>query len=438
MPAAHTGSNIAAVLQEAVEEWGLQPSPPLVSDNAANMLAAAKEFGAFLHVGCYAHTLNLACGKALKINSVSQLLSKMRSIVAYFHRSSYAAHVMKEKQILLQVPQHKLVIDVVTRWNSSLDMICRFLEQQPAVYAALTSKELRGKTNVATLNEADITAAEELQEILTPLKTATVALCEETVPTISMILPLQHQLTSFMAVKDSDTKLVKLVKEAISSNLATRYNDEQVRKHLLLAALLDPRFKLTPFLSEDEKLTAYHDLTVLTVSTASSVKGQTVVKKEPAESVSAEQEAVALPTLPQLESGVESPHKKMKQEIPRADIDKSKKPTAMSSLFGDVYITSVQPAKSTQEICENEVSQYKKEQPINASENPLIWWKYNCEKYPNLAIVAKKYLCVPATSVPSERVFSTAGDILTAQRSSLKAQYVDMLIFLKKNWHPTN
>ena len=45
----------------------------------------------------------------------------------------------------------------------------------------------------------------------------------------------------------------------------------------------------------------------------------------------------------------------------------------------------------------------------------------------------KKCLCLPATSVPSERVFSTAGDILSAQRASLDADKVDMLIFLKKN-----
>ena len=37
------------------------------------------------------------------------------------------------------------------------------------------------------------------------------------------------------------------------------------------------------------------------------------------------------------------------------------------------------------------------------------------------------------TSVPSERVFSTAGDILTAQRASLSPKHLDTLLFLKKN-----
>ena len=47
--------------------------------------------------------------------------------------------------------------------------------------------------------------------------------------------------------------------------------------------------------------------------------------------------------------------------------------------------------------------------------------------------VAKYYLCIHATSVPSERVFSTAGDIATAQRAALSGENVDILIFLKKN-----
>jgi hypothetical protein len=37
---------------------------------------------------------------------------------------------------------------------------------------------------------------------------------------------------------------------------------------------------------------------------------------------------------------------------------------------------------------------------------------------------------IPATAIPSERVFSTAGDIDTTQRSSLRPTQVDLLIFI--------
>ena len=117
----------------------------------------------------------------------------MRQVVAYFHRSTVANAILKDKQKLLQLPEHKLLIDVATRWNSALDMISTYLEQQPAIYAALTSKELHGREkDLGTLSERDITTAEELVIVLTPLKIATTALCEESVPTLSMIMPLQH------------------------------------------------------------------------------------------------------------------------------------------------------------------------------------------------------------------------------------------------------
>jgi len=69
--------------------------------------------------------------------------------------------------------------------------------------------------------------------------------------------------------------------------------------------------------------------------------------------------------------------------------------------------------------------------PLNS--NPLLWWKANELKYPILSESAKRYLCVPATSVASERVFSSAGDLASAQRSCLRSEHVDKLLFLEKN-----
>ena len=55
------------------------------------------------------------------------------------------------------------------------------------------------------------------------------------------------------------------------------------------------------------------------------------------------------------------------------------------------------------------------------------------KKYSILSSLAKKYLSIPATSVSSERCFSTAGNIVTAKRSCLLPKNVDMLIFLYQN-----
>jgi len=51
--------------------------------------------------------------------------------------------------------------------------------------------------------------------------------------------------------------------------------------------------------------------------------------------------------------------------------------------------------------------------------------------YP-LSNIAEKYAIIPATSVPSERIFSKAGQILCARRNRLPDN-LDTLIFLSKN-----
>ncbi len=50
---------------------------------------------------------------------------------------------------------------------------------------------------------------------------------------------------------------------------------------------------------------------------------------------------------------------------------------------------------------------------------PLDWWSRSSYRYPRLARLAMQYLAIPATSVPSERAFSTAGYIVNEKRSCL-------------------
>ena len=442
MPESHTGESIAAVLLEAVEEWCIPTDPPLVTDNASNMEAAAREAQLSIHIGCFAHVLNLACGRALKLANVHRLLGRVRRIVGYFHRSALANTILKEKQKTLALKEHKLIQDVQTRWNSAVDMIERFLEQQPAVYATLTSKEMRSrdKQNVATLSQEDFGDLEDLIEILKPLKTATTALCEEKVPTISIVLPLKHQLlTNILCVQDGDKKLVKSAKEAVAEDLKKRYETERQQSALIMASLLDPRFKSLPFLKPIEKRKAFSSLEeeVLNCIERNEARAARLmkIKQEPAEDATSTTSSVPpLPEVPATETEASPDRKRIKTED-----DNSANSGAMSALFGDVYITKVESAvpQAVEEKVADEIKMYKLENPIPLTNNPLLWWKECGEhKYPSLAIAAKKFLSIPATSVPSERVFSTAGDIVTAQRSALKSTHVDKLIFLKKNWKP--
>lgn len=81
----------------------------------------------------------------------------------------------------------------------------------------------------------------------------------------------------------------------------------------------------------------------------------------------------------------------------------------------------------------DEIKKYKESEPLALTGDPLSWWREHQAAFPLLSNLARNTLCIPGTSVAAERVFSTAGDIVTAQRSALKPEHVDQLLFLHKN-----
>lgn len=79
------------------------------------------------------------------------------------------------------------------------------------------------------------------------------------------------------------------------------------------------------------------------------------------------------------------------------------------------------------------LSSYLLVQLADSESSPLTWWKVHEENFPVIGRQAKKYLCIPATSTASERVFSAGGNVVTCQLSLLKSATVNMLVFLTKN-----
>lgn len=86
---------------------------------------------------------------------------------------------------------------------------------------------------------------------------------------------------------------------------------------------------------------------------------------------------------------------------------------------------------STLEKLDSEEKLYLTLPAITAYADPLACWKAHEKEMPRLLKVARKYLCISATSVPSERVFSTHGYILSPQWCRLlSTQNVNTLTFL--------
>ena len=87
------------------------------------------------------------------------------------------------------------------------------------------------------------------------------------------------------------------------------------------------------------------------------------------------------------------------------------------------------------DVGDTEVDQYLKEPLIQFHRaNTYSWWKDNTHCFPQLSNLARKYLAPPSTSVASECLFSTAGDIYHEKRNRLAPDRAKSLMFVKKNF----
>ncbi len=69
----------------------------------------------------------------------------------------------------------------------------------------------------------------------------------------------------------------------------------------------------------------------------------------------------------------------------------------------------------------------------NRHSDPLMWWKQEEGNFFRLSKVPTKFLLVQGISVPSERVFSSAGTIVSEKRRRLTDKNASTLIFLHEN-----
>jgi len=65
----------------------------------------------------------------------------------------------------------------------------------------------------------------------------------------------------------------------------------------------------------------------------------------------------------------------------------------------------------------DKVALYLQQKQIKLKDEPLKWWSVNEVTLPVLAQIARKHLSISAASVPSERLFSDAGNHISARRT---------------------
>ena len=64
----------------------------------------------------------------------------------------------------------------------------------------------------------------------------------------------------------------------------------------------------------------------------------------------------------------------------------------------------------------------------------LAFWKQKEAALPNLAWLAKRILCIPASSTASERSFSAGGRVVSSSRTLLNSDKAETLIWIMQNF----
>ena len=157
--------------------------------------------------------------------------------------------------------------------------------------------------------------------------------------------------------------------------------------------MLDPRFKLKWTSSEEER---------------TAIKYMLITQAQAVNSQSAEED---IPTPP--------PAK-------RRRLDPS------DDLF-DIMSESTSSGPVTEGAAVNEVASYLAQPCTDRHSDPLQYWKGQKCNYPNLAQLACRFLCVPASSAPVERLFTIGGKVFRPESCRLSDAVFELLMFIRSN-----
>jgi hypothetical protein len=213
---------LAAMIKRVAKEYGIKDNLISITTDGASDIGKACEIlqeskrdlglsGAPLfHYWCACHRLNLALGDAIKVcacarcslfvylplswqsSRFDKLLTKVRPWVKLIRKSGPAHRIFQTYQKTHEIKRLRLIIDVITRWNSIFDMINSLLRNKQALVSAIPDiVKARGKgCDLQPLDIDDWALLEQSFELLEPFKKLTVHLSGQRYVTISSIAPM--------------------------------------------------------------------------------------------------------------------------------------------------------------------------------------------------------------------------------------------------------
>ena len=221
-PDRHTGENLCESLESMAETWGLDERfAALVTDNAPNAVKSVRLLAMrnpliarIARLRCLAHTLQLIVREIMKDAVVAAVLKRVRSLVAYFNRSSQASHWLRELQPSGASTRVVVLIqDVPTRWSSThacLERLQRlrgplsFIVTHTASDGNQPTESVKENVRQRLLNDAEWIVIESLMPVLKPFAQATAAVGAEKTPSYSTAIRVLYDLNDALVAHIGD------------------------------------------------------------------------------------------------------------------------------------------------------------------------------------------------------------------------------------------
>ncbi|XP_041849218.1 E3 SUMO-protein ligase ZBED1-like [Melanotaenia boesemani] len=277
-------------------------------------------------------------------------------------------------------------------------MVERVLEQSKALSQVL-SEDKKTRHLVHTWQDTEV--LESINKAIGPLQEFTDALSGEAYVSVSYLKPVLHLLrTSTLTRSDEDTDLTKEIKSRALVYIEDKYSNPATQELMDMTSFLDPRFK-TDYISAEN---------VPHIKERVKIEMEQVARKEK-----------RLVSAPQM-------HHQGAAKADPSTTGKGKR--SLGSFFKSKVVPPLSFTMELEDAIKAELDNYLMTPTIDGEEDPLAWWRVHKVNFPWLSKLARKFLCLPATSSPSERLFGASGNVVTCQRSCLKPSKVDMLVFL--------
>jgi hypothetical protein len=372
-------------------------------------------------------------------------MKKARALVEFFNKSTQASTELLKVQRNLDQYKGKVPVgllqDVMTRWYSTWRMGGRLVRLKAALIWMSFNKNIDQELMLtdeqwqilAQITQCLKTMA-KWQRLLEGDKFVTASLVvlaihsicsnfKKTIADASTLLPVK-KLTEKL-LKDFDDQFVPegpagKVKYTGRADIGHRNRYNGVHPYYFIASLLDPRTKgmLPKLMSDDQFKLLKQDVIAFMVE----------LKKEQFNDSNKTDNAdetanVAAVYATEMDDDVFAELEELEEN---------------GSVHGEEI--ALPGAEEMKLACEYELKLFLqstglKLRKANKKEynDPLPWWKENASKYPALAPLAQLFLCIPASSAPSERVWSQAARVLTVKRTNTTDEVSSGIMFVREN-----